>query len=827
MGAISLQRGYIARAVKNLVAKTLPLSLLTLLVACGKPAGKPSRPTPTPQTSASPQASESPTPAPGAARSLRVTDPTTLPPGPAASGIMGDYLLENEHLTAVVSDLGRGEGFALSGGNLIDLAPRGGIDQLGQVFTWFDAEFPHQAVYTEISPAMDGATALIRVRGRDDRNLVDVVTEYRLAPSARALELRTTVTAAAAQPAFELGDVLQWGMSQHFLPGIGFVFKGTTTLPWVAGISDTTVYGYSAAERGALGGLHGSSWSDVVVATPDLAPGTAVTYRRFMGAAVGGDVASAQRLLASLRGEKLPATRGRVLETGSGRGVAGARVVVTDDAGIVTSTVLTDYTGAFVAPVAAGHFVASAPERGSSAMVVASASVELALPQPGSVRYAITEAGAPTPCKLSIAGIAPTPDPDLGPIYRAAGARTVVLSATGAGTLALPPGRYALTASRGIEYDLVHAELQVDAGGEASFTGALTRVVDTTGYISADLHQHAQPSSDSAVNLDDRVLSDLAEGVELMVGSDHNAITDYAPVITRMGAGARLAWIPGDEATTHSSGHFNAFPMAPDPTLPRGGAPPAENRDPRDIVRDLRAYGGGGDRVVQINHPRAGDVGYFDILKLDPAQPDLPAAMIDDFDALEVMNGKRAADTARTLPDWFMLLGRGRRVTATGNSDSHTIFGQEVGYPRNFIRVERDDPQAVSAPEVVRSLREGRDVVVTNGPFIRVTRAGAPVLGSTVTGKKASLTVEVLAAPWVDVTSLETWRDGKKIATAAIPAGTAVLRLKTAVTLAAAAKPSFIVFVARGTRPLSPVAGTGPDTPTPMAITNPVWLARK
>ena len=40
------------------------------------------------------------------------------------------------------------------------------------------------------------------------------------------------------------------------------------------------------------------------------------------------------------------------------------------------------------------------------------------------------------------------------------------------------------------------------------------------------------------------------------------------------------------------------------------------------------------------------------------------------------------------MKDWQSLLLQGKRVTAVGNSDSHSL-GRPVGYPRNYLPTKR------------------------------------------------------------------------------------------------------------------------------------------
>jgi hypothetical protein len=223
--------------------------------------------------------------------------------------------------------------------------------------------------------------------------------------------------------------------------------------------------------------------------------------------------------------------------------------------------------------------------------------------------------------------------------------------------------------------------------------------------------------------------------------------------------------------------------------------------------------------VVQVNHPRAGKSGYFDLSEF----PD-GAAFRLGFDALEILNGKRIADFEQTLADWFVLLGRGTIVTATGGSDSHHVVGQEVGYPRCWLGAGTDDPLAVGDADILRIVKTTRDVIVSNGPFITVREGGQSAIGRRFVRGKQPLVVEVTVqgAPWIATDRLEIWRDGTLIETRKIPAATTPLRLSERIPLDT---PGAWVFVVRGDGSLDPVV---PDDDshavTPIAVTNPIWL---
>jgi hypothetical protein len=70
-------------------------------------------------------------------RVTRIAAPTDALAGPLAAGRVGDLLIENGEIAVVIDQLGRGSGFAESGGNIVDAADAlTRRDELGQMFTY-------------------------------------------------------------------------------------------------------------------------------------------------------------------------------------------------------------------------------------------------------------------------------------------------------------------------------------------------------------------------------------------------------------------------------------------------------------------------------------------------------------------------------------------------------------------------------------------------------------------------------------------------------------------------------------------------------------------
>jgi hypothetical protein len=448
----------------------------------------------------------------------------------------------------------------------------------------------------------------------------------------------------------------------------------------------------------------------------------------------------------------------------------------------------------------------------------------LTLPAPVIIDYTIQGGGEPVPARLTVIGHHPAPpDPRLYPTFdRLPGAVQVVhaMRGTSAGDvpdhdppLALPvsadgPVKYRVEASRGTEWTAAHQIITVSPGAAIEpLAFELVQAVPTPGYVASEYHVHQLGSPDAVVTNERRVASMLAEGMELFATSDHDFVADLQPLIEKLGATDRVRNIPGIEVTPFAYGHFNAWPLAPDES-PNHGAidwargPAGLAMIPAEVFAAMRARGAD---LVQINHPRTNDSrgdfqSFFDRagleFDLDARQiladmgpvPNqwlrLPEVSLwsDDFDALEVWNGFVLADSNGdgvrelagldvTMRDWFNFLSLGLVVTPLGNSDTHYAFADPAGMPRTYVRVTDDSPLAIESGRVVddvldtlsgRSDAMGRDVVVSNGPFLEVTLADTPgsvgsVIGREIaaTGGRVALDVRAIAPAWAAFDTIE------------------------------------------------------------------------
>ena len=778
--------------------------------------------------------------------------------GPNAIGRPGDLLLENDKVVFVIDRLGSSVGFAESGGNIVDAADaRLRKDELGQQFTYF-GKFPRQGVYSALTSGTSSkGGAWIEAKGREhyDANL-EVTTRYALQATDRYLLLETTVRNAGAAAAYVpgFGDVIQWGGTEKVAPGKPWGFKGPSSGPYVGGVGRFTSYATTSV-GGTIEGTSGGSWTDTTVrAGVALGPGEQITFARIFLVGERADTSSLVSELRQTDGSR--PSLGTVkpkLKPGPGEASvdvpADAQLAVRDEAAAEVLTIrAAGVPPRLEARLPVGHWVlAYTGGGGRTGLATASVDVtadaetgaELAVTRPANAGVLCTNAdGGAMPCKVTFERTDGGPLPDFGPSHVAGPARNQATTADGTVNVALAPGSYRVTASRGPEYSIAQADVSVAPGERRELRLSPRRVVDTAGYLACDFHQHTLLGADSAVTTRDRIIANAAEGVEVAVASEHNIIAHLQPIVQALGLQRELVSISGDELTSdasrHAWGHANVFPLPFDPSKPRGGAPVVRDRTPGEIIDELRAAGSD-EFVFQVNHPRSGDSGYFDQLAFDPSTGVGGGAGYDGrFDALEVWNGRNVEARGKVMRDFFGLLRTQHPVTATADTDTHGIVGQEAGYPRTYVRVGSDSHLETWGPDrtaqVVHGIKTLRDVVLTNGPMLRVSANGAPI-GGIAHGRLVTVKVHVESAPWVVVDEVRVLRASEQgdVARASIaqkptPAGA----LAADVTLPLqVARDDALVVVVSGNRPMVPVlsaaAGEAIEV-SPWAMTGAIWV---
>ncbi len=660
-----------------------------------------------------------------------------------------------------------------------------------------------------------------------------------------------------------MGDFyLQGGAIDVFAPGIGFdedgavyraslegqnLFQQPFQFPFVGGTGDDISYGLAAATGDLYVPLFTSSQTAGFGAFKEgdgtssrFPAGTSFAYERYL--AVGsGDMGSVYDKLAAARGEATGTISGNVLEEGSFKPLSGVSIFAyqpgaeypwmqwLSDAGEDTQP-----DGSFAGHLPPGEwelaaYVQGRPEGQRVSVTVTDSqnvTVALGVPPAGEVRvHLVDEAGRPMPGKVTFFGDTKL-FPDRGDPFIGGDPSAVMFVPYGDATLTLPPGHYTAIATRGFEYELDEKQIDLSPTGAAEVTFQLAHSVDSDGWVSADFHVHSMPSFDSGVKLPDRVSSMVSEGVEYFTSSDHDSITDFAPTVQAMHLEPWIQTGIGLETTTLELGHYIGFPLAHDFETEAGGAFDWTGMEPSEIMDAITEVGnaGGMDPVRLVAHPRDGILGYFDQYGFDPYTGDINTPLLSqvnpllknpnnmklDFDALELLNGKRfelirtptqpeldayRADPTALRPydmvertpeeqqalvddtyrlgygyegqvdDWFTLINLGHRIPGLANSDSHDRSSIESGCPRNFVQSDTDNPADLDDQAIADAVKAGHSFM-SSGPFVRFwINDPATGIGDqlTDTDGTVSLHIEVEAASWMKVDRVEIYQDGTLI----------------------------------------------------------------
>jgi hypothetical protein len=216
----------------------------------------------------------------GTIKAYKIEGPENLTGGYLADGYLGDLVLENDVLKAVIR---KPDGQAINPqfpGNLIDVvhkkAPADSIEMFQVV-----ADLESTAVQTVIDSAddpfvTDGTTASIVIRGHVVRNEtattdstqwvnlgVDVVTTWSLAKDSDRIDVATALINKSTAPIdLAPGDVMSWGEAGTFVEQLG-PMRGEAQIAtnWVAGVAEDFSATYYTSSTKQMIGYHTPKFS--------------------------------------------------------------------------------------------------------------------------------------------------------------------------------------------------------------------------------------------------------------------------------------------------------------------------------------------------------------------------------------------------------------------------------------------------------------------------------------------------------------------------------------------------------------------------------------
>ena len=847
---------------------------LFLLTACPTPDPEPEPEPPTPAVGAGPFAEGCPQAGRSLARVIGVQD--TLP-GEAAVGTAGDLLLANDRAAFVITDAEEQSTYWYYGGALADAAPVDGcvagqdkLDELGFVFAVPDIFQFEQSVLRAfkadtvevLNDGSGGGAAVVRARGSDafhwlvEHTLIKqaassggrpfsgpfgatIILDYILEPDSSVLQIDITVFNSGDDP-FQIIDaaLFQFGetMDEFSFAGDRVDLAGLSLdagLPWL--LASDGAGAYAMGVEGA--NLATVTFSGVQVGIDlnqlqggfNLAPGESETLTRYL--AVGdGDGASATEPLLERNPVPLrdqPATIGLI----EGRLVDAAGTPTPSTLFVQAQTPESEWGGLYRATTGAqGAFrvvvpafadawsfrlVAEGDGRDDAAPVevtVGQTGLDLVLEPRGTLAYAITADGAPSPGRLAL--------------ERTDGKRlTFWLKDTG--TLGVPPGTWDWTVTRGYEFAPARGTVDIPDDGEGSIDAALTRELDTAGWISVDTHVHSSDSPDSRVDQPIQLLHAAAHGLDIVVHTEHENIVDRSTVPAEAGLDAWVNNVIGEEVTSVAVEHMTMFPAVPDGS-PRGGFVQWYGMDIDELFAAMRERSGGG--VNLINHPSwLDEIGWDRVAGAPTTDPALlgfeptDALWSWNLDGMEVMNGHGNIfnDGNRRFDNWMSMVNTGKKMIAVGCSDDHG--GGSVGFPRTYVRAPSDAPEDLDIDALTASFQAGQ-AVVSAGAFATVSIEGAgPGDQLTDTDGAVELALQITALPEIDVTHFVVFVNCDQVASVLATSPDALIKYDGALTVPVDGD-SHVVVAAFGANALPAGLPQYNGGRAPRVITNPIYV---
>ena len=397
----------------------------------------------------------------------------------------------------------------------------------------------------------------------------------------------------------------------------------------------------------------------------------------------------------------------------------------------------------------------------------------------------------------------------------------------------LPVGTYLVSASRGPEYSMDKKVVEILKNEKQELIFRIDRVLKTPNLISIDPHIHTH-KSDGEVRIPERIKSVVAEGVDVVVATDHNYITDYLPTLKRLGLNKYLAVIHGNEVSTRGVIHYNTYALKYRPEEENSGAIYPVAEEPSSLFEASRKKDPGA--ILQVNHPRyqsKSDIGYFDNYQLDPESAAFALENFDtSFDVLEILNEPYLHPTnSVAIQDWLNLLNRGYYFPLTASSDAHSIDREESGYCRTYVMYEGEEGDNLNWEAVALAIKKGRSFGST-GPIVDFRVNDKYTSGDSFTSSsgKAEVWIRVQSAPWVAVDEVRLIVNGERKFT--FPVKTAkeeILKFTKQISLNLN-KDSYIIVEVFSKRTLYPIhqryskTGLLEDAILPYAITNPVFI---
>jgi hypothetical protein len=790
-----------------------------------------------------------------------------VPQGKEVDAIYGDIVLQNRHLRAVIAKpiTSRNANMTVRniGGCLIDLTTRRHeSDQLSaffpgrRAFSFSAIELSSAAAASKLpdQKTASSSTAAITVRSEGTDSLPEYSVSWSLTEDASFMTaVSTWKNSTAADITLTLEDDLRADAGKEDMPKAA---DGTHELFWFHDIFWQQAYGIHAP--GFRVRCNGNARESVLVYEPVdgkpivVKPGESYSLKRylFVNQDLPGVLADYHDCVSG--NPPLPEKVLTVME--HGHPVANARVAI--QCGEQSrGTVVTSVDGTASVRLPAGEcrltVTVAGQEFAPQTLAVGDQplTVEISKYNPGIVQVSVVdERDQSIPAKIEFKGKGDTPTPNWGPETAEFFVRNLAYTANGKATAPLQAGEYEVTVSHGPEYHAEFTTLKIEHGKTVDLTVKLPRLMNTTGWVSADFHSHSSPSGDNTGSQLGRVLNLASEHLEFAPCTEHNRVSTYEHHIESLGLKSFMATVSGMELTGQPLplNHQNAFPMIYRPRTQDGGAP-SPDLSPESQMERLAAWDNNSIKLIQQNHPDIGwlffdrngdqtpDEGYSRSFPLINVMEIHPIDQLLNPGPLDVREGKEVGNL-RAL-NWLQLLNQGFRIYGVVNTDSHYNYHGSGGL-RMWLKSSTDEPAQISSDEMRDMARSGQ-IIMSNAPFLEASfresgSDAAPVISGNdlnATSKKVSAAIKVQCANWFDIDTVMVLVNGRRTDSLTFTRDSHpdlfskdTVRFQHSLEVELKADAHLIVLTGHRTQLLGDVVGPMWGTQHPTALTNPVFV---
>lgn len=776
-----------------------------------------------------------------------------IPQGKEVDAIIGDYLLRNDKIVAIVANPIEGRNVHLTcrenGGCLIDLTR---LDVSNDQLTAYMPRPRGHVFRVGKATKHDDGSVSFMVSGPRAENGVRVTSVYTLRDGMEAIEVKTTYLSHAEQ---DVEVRLVEELRADFIFRDGRSQDGT--IAWMEDPWWKAAYGFVSTTPDVLpdfgadsgGRSQGLIWKVKGEPAVTLKTGERFELKRLVYPSAGS--MQLQTIVTRTRDDKRHEVKLTVLDD---NGVVANAGITVRSGDTEIGFGQTNDNGQLIFTLPAGQYEADVNglSRNTKTLpldVSGSIEREISLDTPGVLVANIKDkAGRNIPCKVQFIGKDGTKTPFFFPSTGEEMVHNCHHSHNGQFLQLLAEGTYDLIISYGNEYDAVFLnDVKIVSNQKTPIEATLVRTVDTRGWVSADYHSHSSPSGDNPSSQRGRVLTHLVEQIEFAPCTEHQRFDSYDAILKELNATKILATCVGIELTGRpgSANHQNAFPFKEEPFTQDGGGPRIFDEDPKIQIERLAYWQGDHERLIQQNHPDINEVFYdrdkdglldfgmgtapfMDVIEVHPLDPILQPRPTNDANAI----------TGNRMLDWMKTINDGYRVTGVVNTDAHYNF-HGVGWLRNYVKSSTDDPADISVLEMVRQSEAGH-VVMTSGPFLEVTMKSASDGGN---GKalpgddlhapqgKVTATVKVQCPNWMDINRIQVFINGsaepslnftRKSHEAMF--GDGVVKFNHDIKIELDRDAHIIIVAAGEGLTLGPVMGPQMGKNMPIAVSNPVFV---